>query len=86
MFVCSCRGVTDHQILEAIDDGAHTVDAVVRCTRAGTGCGSCLDEIHALVLANTPQPHVASLEPKRHLSVVCARDAVDPRTADGRAA
>ncbi|RIK86377.1 MAG: nitrite reductase (NAD(P)H) small subunit [Planctomycetota bacterium] len=41
--VCSCNNVSKQAICASIrDEGAETIDAVKRCTRAGTGCGGCL--------------------------------------------
>lgn len=41
MYVCSCRGVTDHELQSAIDAGAKTIDEVSRTCGAGGGCGGC---------------------------------------------
>lgn len=40
--VCSCHNVTAGQIRTAIADGCHDIGAVKSCTKAATGCGSCL--------------------------------------------
>jgi nitrite reductase (NADH) large subunit len=40
--VCSCNNVSKGAICAAIGDGAETLDAVKRCTKAGTGCGGCV--------------------------------------------
>jgi bacterioferritin-associated ferredoxin len=45
MFVCMCRAVTENQILACIHGGASTVEEVSDRTRAGTGCGGCLDTV-----------------------------------------
>lgn len=47
--VCSCLGVTNEMIKEAIDSGASTVEEVQDITGAGTACGACLDDISHLV-------------------------------------
>ncbi|MFC3689446.1 nitrite reductase large subunit NirB [Aquipuribacter hungaricus] len=47
--VCSCLDVTKGSICAAVHDGARDVAAVKGCTRAGTGCGSCVPMIAALV-------------------------------------
>lgn len=49
MYVCLCLGVTDRDIHETIADGASSVEEVMRCTGAGTRCGSCQDQISDLV-------------------------------------
>lgn len=47
--VCRCNGVTKGDIAESCGSGAHTVEEVVRETRATTGCGSCKDAVCGLV-------------------------------------
>jgi nitrite reductase (NADH) large subunit len=46
--VCSCQAVTKGQICEAARQ-TPDVAAVKQCTRAGTGCGSCLNLLKSLV-------------------------------------
>ncbi|WP_417318583.1 molybdopterin-dependent oxidoreductase [Emcibacter sp.] len=47
--VCSCFGVHRGDILEAVKNGADTVDEVGACLQAGTNCGSCRPEIGKLL-------------------------------------
>ncbi|EQA35832.1 molybdopterin oxidoreductase [Leptospira inadai serovar Lyme str. 10] len=47
--VCSCNGVGDGNILEAIYEGEHTLSGIGKRTGAGTGCGSCRSEISNLL-------------------------------------
>jgi bacterioferritin-associated ferredoxin len=49
LFACICHAVSDHQVLDAVDAGATTVDAVGDVTRAGTGCGTCHETLEALI-------------------------------------
>ena len=53
MLVCHCRRVSDAQIAAAVspvaDDSRSAVRAVVRQTHAGTGCGSCLQSLRAVI-------------------------------------
>ena len=49
--ICSCFGVGETTIIEAIHAGGKTVEAVGERCRAGTNCGSCLPEIRALIEA-----------------------------------
>jgi bacterioferritin-associated ferredoxin len=49
MFVCLCRAVTDEQIHEAVDNGAHTVDQLADTCGAGTGCGRCHEMAQQLI-------------------------------------
>ena len=45
MIVCLCYPASDRDIDAHIDDGARTVEEIGRRCRAGTGCGSCVDEL-----------------------------------------
>ncbi len=48
--VCSCHNVSKSDVLAAITDlGCTDVGAVKTCTRAGTGCGSCVPLLTALL-------------------------------------
>ena len=49
--VCSCLGVGRNTILDAIDGGAGTLNAIGACTGAGTNCGSCRSDIRKLLEA-----------------------------------
>jgi bacterioferritin-associated ferredoxin len=49
VFACICAAVDESEIIAAVDQGADTVYAVGCVTRAGTGCGSCVDRIQDLV-------------------------------------
>ncbi len=48
MYVCLCNGVTEGEVLEAIEAGAATVEEVAHCTGAGTRCGSCVHRLAEL--------------------------------------
>lgn len=49
--VCSCHAVTKDAILSAIvDQGLTDVPAVKACTKAGTGCGSCVPMLGTLLV------------------------------------
>jgi bacterioferritin-associated ferredoxin len=45
MLVCICHPTTDRDLEAVIDDGARTVQEVGRRCGAGTGCGTCVEEI-----------------------------------------
>jgi bacterioferritin-associated ferredoxin len=49
VYVCLCRVVTDREVLQAVDEGAHTLRQVARRCGAGTVCGGCRPAIEALV-------------------------------------
>jgi NAD(P)H-nitrite reductase large subunit len=43
--LCHCNLVGDRRLARAVDDGAHSLEAVQALTGAGTRCGGCLDAI-----------------------------------------
>lgn len=47
--VCYCLGVTNGMIKDAVDSGASTLEEVQEITKAGTACGSCVDNIQHLI-------------------------------------
>jgi assimilatory nitrate reductase catalytic subunit len=48
--VCACHSVGEKTILNAIQtQGLDSVEAVGQCLKAGTGCGSCIPEIHRIL-------------------------------------
>ncbi|WP_035697288.1 (2Fe-2S)-binding protein, partial [Glycomyces tenuis] len=47
--VCSCNAVTKGDIMGAIHEGCTDVGALKDCTRAGTGCGSCVPMLKQLL-------------------------------------
>jgi bacterioferritin-associated ferredoxin len=49
MYVCICRAVTETVVLGCIADGARTIKDVVNRCEAGTGCGTCVGKILALL-------------------------------------
>jgi NAD(P)H-dependent nitrite reductase large subunit/NAD(P)H-dependent nitrite reductase small subunit len=49
--VCSCNNVLKGAICAAVDEGADTLDALKRCTKAGTGCGGCVPLVTDLLKA-----------------------------------
>jgi bacterioferritin-associated ferredoxin len=51
VYVCLCRAVTDTEVAEHVAAGARTEKAVGEACGAGTGCGSCLDRICAMIRA-----------------------------------
>jgi len=42
--VCQCMNVTDHEIENAVLEGARTLLELQEKTKLGTGCGQCKDE------------------------------------------
>lgn len=47
--VCSCFSVREKQILDAIDDGVDSVEALGKKLKCGTNCGSCKAELGSLI-------------------------------------
>jgi len=47
--VCACLGVTDHEIEEAVLEGARTYVEIQEKTKAGTSCGQCRPEVERLL-------------------------------------
>jgi len=45
VIVCFCHPASDRDIDAHIDDGARTVEEIGRRCGAGTGCGTCVDEL-----------------------------------------
>ncbi len=40
--ICSCENISKGDIIDAVQNGATTVNDIKKCTKAGTGCGSCV--------------------------------------------
>ena len=47
--VCTCMGITNGMIKEAVDNGATTLEEVQEQTGAATACGACHDDVERLV-------------------------------------
>jgi bacterioferritin-associated ferredoxin len=55
MYVCICRAVTDSVVRGCIAEGARTVRDVVIRSEAGSGCGTCVGKIIALLGAHADE-------------------------------
>jgi bacterioferritin-associated ferredoxin len=62
MYVCLCRAVSERKIVDAIRDGADTVDAVGRLCDAGTQCGKCRTTIEFMILREQEMVSLAGRE------------------------
>ncbi|MBV8756925.1 MAG: (2Fe-2S)-binding protein [Deltaproteobacteria bacterium] len=51
MIVCFCHPTSERDVDAIIDDGARTVEDIGRRCGAGTGCGSCLEELRDRLVA-----------------------------------
>lgn len=48
--ICSCESVSKGVICQAVtEQGIHSVEAMKKCTKAGTGCGGCIPLVKDLV-------------------------------------
>src|SRR4051794_5101874 len=47
--VCTCQGVSKDALCGAIAEGAHDLGGLKACTKAGTGCGSCVPLVKAIL-------------------------------------
>ena len=47
--ICHCQEITYQQILDAIENGAHTVEVIGDVTEAGITCGSCIEDIEEIL-------------------------------------
>jgi bacterioferritin-associated ferredoxin len=54
VYACICHAVTSSEVAEVVRAGARTEDAVGEVCGAGTGCGSCLDRICAIITGVDP--------------------------------
>jgi len=64
--ICSCEGITKGDICNAVaEGGCETVDAIKKCTKAGTGCGGCVPMVKDLML------HTLKAKGKYVRNVIC---------------
>ena len=72
VIICRCQEVTRQEIIDAISDGATTVDGVKRRTRAGMGLcqGKTCERLVARIIAEqTGRPMSEILPPKSRIPV-----------------
>ena len=48
--ICSCESISKGAICNAVNGGCETVDAIKKCTKAGTGCGGCTPMLKDLMV------------------------------------
>jgi nitrite reductase (NADH) large subunit len=64
--VCSCESVTKGGICTAVtEQGCETIDAIKKCTKAGTGCGGCVPMVKDLMV------HTMKAQGKYVRNVLC---------------
>ncbi|MCJ8146102.1 bacterioferritin-associated ferredoxin [Acinetobacter sp. A3.8] len=49
MYVCLCRGITDQDIKNAMQNGAESIRDVREMLDLGTCCGRCVPEAKAII-------------------------------------
>ena len=72
IIICRCQEVTRREILDAIADGATTVDGVKRRTRAGMGLcqeKTCERLVAKIIAEQTGRPMAEILPPKSRIPV-----------------
>lgn len=47
--ICYCMDITYEKILEAIQNGAKTVEEVIEATDAGITCGYCIEDLEDII-------------------------------------
>ncbi len=60
MYVCLCKGITDSQIRDAVDNGAESVRAVRDCLGASSQCGRCVSQVREIVKSTLEDTATAS--------------------------
>ena len=64
--ICSCESVSKGAICNAVNENScETVEAIKKCTKAGTGCGGCVPMVKDLML------HAMKVQGKYVRNVVC---------------
>ncbi|HWB27525.1 MAG TPA: nitrite reductase large subunit NirB [Chitinophagaceae bacterium] len=53
--ICSCESISKGQIINVVGHGCETVDAIKKCTKAGTGCGGCVPMVKDIMVATLKQ-------------------------------
>ena len=75
MILCLCEAVNDRTIREAVRNGASTVGAIAKLTKAGTNCGSCACDLAHLLkseLGRSP-PERCCARPEQEMSALAAK-------------
>lgn len=63
--VCTCFGITDAQIRRAIQENhLKTVEEITNYTKAGGGCGGCLDSIQIILDEELGKPRMQEFNPR----------------------
>lgn len=68
MYVCVCHALNDKSLEKLIDEGQNNMKKLMRCSGAGSDCGSCIGDVKKLLgqrdrentCCNGKPPHAAS--------------------------
>ncbi|HSC55463.1 MAG TPA: nitrite reductase large subunit NirB [Phnomibacter sp.] len=64
--ICSCEGITKADVCNAVsENGCESIDAIKKCTKAGTGCGGCVPMLKDLMV------HTMKSQGKYIRNVIC---------------
>jgi nitrite reductase (NADH) large subunit len=63
--ICSCESVSKAAICNAVKDDSESLDAIKKCTKAGTGCGGCVPMVKDLIT------HTLKAEGKYVRNIMC---------------
>ena len=61
MYVCLCKGITDNQIKDAINQGACSMRDLRNDLDVATQCGKCARDCKSLLLENMTSNQVAAM-------------------------
>ncbi|MEH6567351.1 MAG: bacterioferritin-associated ferredoxin [Halopseudomonas sp.] len=68
MYVCLCKGVTDNQIKDAINQGACSMRDLRADLDVATQCGKCARDCKSLLLENMTGNQVAAMASAQYVA------------------
>jgi nitrite reductase (NADH) large subunit len=63
--ICSCESVSKGAICQAVNEGSENMEAIKKCTKAGTGCGGCVPMVKDIIT------HTLKSQGKYVRNVIC---------------
>jgi bacterioferritin-associated ferredoxin len=75
MILCLCEAVNDRAVREAVRNGASTVGAIAKLTKAGTNCGSCACDLAQVIKSERKQSASESCcaRPEQDMAALAAK-------------
>lgn len=73
MYICLCKGVTDHQIKQAVANGAHSIKQVRKELGVASQCCKCLPDARAVI-----NEQLATLDNQEHFDTAMPSAAFYP--------